>query len=1223
MSYRRSTGLSWLLLAIVVLFLVNLQTAVAQPQFSASLAIAPTVSQNSSNDDLSETMPSLNLEIEANPVVLQPGETSIIVVTVENYGNEVLQSVLLNVVLPDGLTTSDSLTATINSLESMGTGSFTFNVTMQPNAAGPQIMTVSASADGFTIPVTKQGAIEFGGGTNTLNVMVDSESMLSADGRVSLNLSSAKAMATTIVLEQAELNPPFLSFAHDYFFRLTDQSGASTLVKPIEIKVDLTGKLSIPEGSYPNLELFRYDESNQTWELVPGYISLETNILTATTDKLGLFGVASAADGDWTNYKQPEGATVPETEVSLYSGHFNYTYPIEVPTGRNGQRPVLNLTYNSGLVDGMTSDRNNQTSWVGLGWELGEAYISRKIKRDENHVPMSIHEYSIVMNGVSSKLVCVDSNAPKDCVDYHTENETFWRIQRLNTTENREGKYWLVTTKDGTQYRFGGQDETYGDDSRYSAWWMVATEEGSGTLSRDQLQYTMWRWNLDQIKDTHENIIRYDYDVERNFFGYCGSDCWFVFDRDIINAGGAGEFNGVPLTSQYLAAHLMTTDTAGYIRGGYLKQITYSWPGSGANSLHQIIFDRENRHDTEYDTSFVSVGNGNKIFTYQTFFTQQRLKRIIVKTGGHEVRVHDLEGIVDTVNGKWRPTTIRVSDQVNNGNQLPATTFDYGSLLPTFRSLPLAGDAVDEYFLERLDGINNGYGGFQWVNYTGVPNGQYIKENYTGSSMPGWWLGYRVRCSYTGLEEDLTTACNNNASGWHLPGFTVYEYGDVGWDEPDDNDDLLKEFRGHNWVAVYDPSGLKTTYRFHQGLEQEIDWDPYSDDYYDNTITDYDGLEGKLYQTETTAEDGTRIASTVTHYSMARLFPSPPTFVGKTTHITPYETRNYSWDGNSTFNRTQTRYIYSYPDGNLSSVLYFGDLDVNGDERTQKYQYYGNTNDWITNKIAQESLYSGIAIDGGTEELVAGTRYYYDGNSNWNQPPGATGELTRQDTWMGTGDEWVTTSQTYDPRGNLATTTDANGNMTEYIYDDTYETFLWTVINPLGHRYETRYDDKGRIYQEWGPDEFNTRIEYAYDGFGRLIEVVRPGETLNPIVKYEYNDFVTRGGGQQVDVSFADTVTTQRFFTDGLGRPDQKQLLNVPLGNGLTDVVSYTEYDYMGRVKKESINYDAIETGIGRVPNFLNAPGTTYTYDDFGRVESVTASDETQTTYSTFAQNEQ
>jgi hypothetical protein len=73
-------------------------------------------------------------------------------------------------------------------------------------------------------------------------------------------------------------------------------------------------------------------------------------------------------------------------------------------------------------------------------------------------------------------------------------------------------------------------------------------------------------------------------------------------------------------------------------------------------------------------------------------------------------------------------------------------------------------------------------------------------------------------------------------------------------------------------------------------------------------------------------------------------------------------------------------------------------VDTTGnDERT----YYPNTTDWILNKVAQGTVYSGIqAKDDDSEGKVAQTRYHYDMNGSvprdWDDPP-TKGLLTQED----------------------------------------------------------------------------------------------------------------------------------------------------------------------------------------------------------------------------------
>src|SRR3989338_5223363 len=164
-------------------------------------------------------------------------------------------------------------------------------------------------------------------------------------------------------------------------------------------------------------------------------------------------------------------------QTNLFPGAATYSYGLEVPPGTNGLQPSLSLSYNS---QGMRS----RPSFLGAGWSLTQNYIMR----DANFTPYNTtdDEFVLLLNGQSFTLVYV----PEDGF-YHTETETFARVQNLSGAANTLGQYWLVTLKDGTQLRFG-----YNSESE------LMSNTGKG--------YAL-KWSLDQVEDTHSNKIFYSY----------------------------------------------------------------------------------------------------------------------------------------------------------------------------------------------------------------------------------------------------------------------------------------------------------------------------------------------------------------------------------------------------------------------------------------------------------------------------------------------------------------------------------------------------------------------------------------------------------------------------------------------------------------------------------------------------------------------------------------
>jgi RHS repeat-associated protein len=1179
-----------------------------------------------------QTMPMLHLDVVANPPAVRPGELANLEVTIRNGDAVPLGNVRLGVTLPSDLAMTTALPAAIGTIAAGGQISVKLEWSMKETATGPQLMTLQATADGFSEPVTRQVAIEYAGPLNTnRNINRSGGSILSGDGRITVNFpAGAFNQTTNVTLSLSSVPTETLLLHHKYFFTLSSPSiGARQgLVGPVEIKLDPVGHLNIPPGAISELALFRYDSDSGQWQRLPGRVDLETGLLIVTTEQLGLFGLASVTSGNWTDYENPAPPTMPAFQVSLFTGNVSFDYPLELPAGRGGQTPALSLSYNSGLVDGMTDESNNQTSWVGLGWELGNGYISRKLVRDDSQVPENIHEYSLVFNGVSSKLICIDGGDPANCVNYRTEDETFWRIQRLPTspasgTDNQEEIYWLLTNKEGVQYRFGGQDESYGVDSRNSAWWMIGTEQGSGTPALDELKALVWRWNLDQVEDTYHNIIRYDYQVERNFFGWCSPGQWpFPWDPDIsecrfaIPSGQGAKFLGINYSSFQLAPYRLWD---GYIRGGYLSQISYSWPNpNNGAAAHQILFQRVDRLGSEYDGSLDSQDGGqNTVIPFEPFFTKQRLASIQILTAGQQVRRYELLGTLGASN-KWTVTQIKVHGSLDSDTLPPLvlTYYPYAN----YRS-----GAGEEFYLDRLDTVHNSYGAMENLVYIGNPTGQYEKENTDGAT-DHHWLGYRVRCRFSGLAANYTPTGCNNPTNWHIPGYFVYRYYDDNpqnrvWVAPDDPDSPTKEFRGHGQVSVYDPAGLMTTYLFLQGNGDTIfQWDPLDSN--SPGLYDGDGLEGRPYQITTTSTDGNTLYSrTLTHYAVEQL--------GLRRFSYADETRSYTWDGDTDFRRTATTYTYNpavqggTQYGNLTRIIEVGEMDVVGDERTTHYLYYPNTTNWIVGQPARQSLYIGVHVnDDHGSDLRARQRFYY--GASWDQPPGSHGLLTQTDAWLG-GSNYAVSQMAYDSTyGNLLTTTDPDNHTTTYDYDSTYEIYPWTITNHKGHTVNYRYDSLWRKNQEWGPNgnaaDPSTKTQYQYSSFGRLIRLALPGNTLaQPTVSYTYHDENQASVSyQQVDVrALPDSLQMEtRYFYDGLGRAIQTQVQQAELLNGTRDIVSYVLYDARGQVQKESVSYSVLDTGSGLVTPDLNQPVTQYSYRLDGQLQTVTGVDGETTSYS-------
>ncbi|MBI1935617.1 VCBS repeat-containing protein, partial [Candidatus Woesearchaeota archaeon] len=194
--------------------------------------------------------------------------------------------------------------------------------------------------------------------------------------------------------------------------------------------------------------------------------------------------IAYSADDQYKPYlhkpnipEHPKAKLYGKYSTNLFPGAATYSYPLEVPKGTNNLQPSLSISYNS-------QSMKQRPSTLGAGWSLTQNYVYR----DVNFTPYNTTDdkFKLILNGASYDLI-FDSNDNF----YHTEIESFSRIQNLSNASNAYNQYWLATLKDGTQLRFG-----FNSDSE------LASNTGKG--------YAL-KWSLDRIMDVHNNKIFYSY----------------------------------------------------------------------------------------------------------------------------------------------------------------------------------------------------------------------------------------------------------------------------------------------------------------------------------------------------------------------------------------------------------------------------------------------------------------------------------------------------------------------------------------------------------------------------------------------------------------------------------------------------------------------------------------------------------------------------------------
>ncbi|MBD0741685.1 hypothetical protein BG418_09325 [Streptomyces sp. CBMA152] len=373
------------------------------------------------------------------------------------------------------------------------------------------------------------------------------------------------------------------------------------------------------------------------------------------------------------------------------SGAFTYSYPVAAPPALGGGAPSVALSYNSQSIDGETSARNSQASWIGDGWSYSPGFLERSYKpcrydgiKDSGDECWGGYNATLSLGSHTGQLV-----RDKDGI-YHLSSDDGTRIERLTGAGNGlwDGEYFKVTTTDGTAYYLGLNHApgTTSDDATNSAWGMPVYHPKSGDPCYDSgkgndsqcYKPVGYRFNLDFVVDPHGNAQRYEYATESNYYnmgyGQVAAD----------NKGGT-------LTQ--------------YTRGGYLNRISYGYKLAdaiaGKDPAARINFTTAQRCTTSdsvctYDnlskdtaTNWPDVPyDANCPSTYKThsdndddkdvcklgsptFWSTYRLKKITtqVKTGSgfQDVDSYTLTHVFSDAGGVIDPVTGKTTDSKNAG----------------------------------------------------------------------------------------------------------------------------------------------------------------------------------------------------------------------------------------------------------------------------------------------------------------------------------------------------------------------------------------------------------------------------------------------------------------------------------------------------------------------------------------------------------------------------
>lgn len=179
-------------------------------------------------------------------------------------------------------------------------------------------------------------------------------------------------------------------------------------------------------------------------------------------------------------------------------------------------------------------------------------------------------------------------------------------------------------------------------------------------------------------------------------------------------------------------------------------------------------------------------------------------------------------------------------------------------------------------------------------------------------------------------------------------------------------------------------------------------------------------------------------------------------------------------------------------------------------------------------------------------------QFSYDGQGYGLAP--TVGNLTTRKVWADLDNKWITTNNTYDTYGNVATATDARGKVTQFFYDDAAHALPTRVMvdpqNGTGTQTTiTAFDySTGLVTSQTDVNGQVTSIDYTNQLLGAVDPFGRPGIIKSPTINIDGNNHRRRvtttylDAARQVIVESDlkaenDKLLKTRTTTDMLGRP--------------------------------------------------------------------------------------
>lgn len=929
-----------------------------------------------------------------------------------------------------------------------------------------------------------------------------------------------------------------------------------------------------------------------------------------------VLAVTAASSGSTGNWSATSLSPSAAWQVSEQTGDFSWSYPLRTPPANGGPAPSLALSYSSGSIDGKVASTNNQTSWVGDGWDLGTGFVERSYvpcsqdmaggnnaSRKTGDLCWSTDNATLVLNGSANQLV---RDAATGVWRLTADDGT--RVERLTggSSADNDGEYWKVTTTDGTQYVFGRERRSATDSTPTNATWTVpvfGNQPGEPCYAASFASSwctQAWRWNLEYVVDTSGNSLTYFYAKETNQYGRNLNTAVSTYDRggyltriDYGQRAGSETASSAPQRVEFTVAERC-------LPSGSITCDPAQLTASTASSWPDVPVDLICTSTTSCPTA-----------TSPAFFTRKRLVQVDTSVlAGQAYRKVDSWTLTQTYPDPgdgtgaslWLAkighsgvagTTITLPDVVFHGVQMPNRVDTLGDY----------GPPMNHY---RISSIDTEAGATISVNYTPTDCSSAdlpaSPDTNTRRCFPVMWT---PEGSFAAPVQEyfhkylVTSVVADGKDGLSVPTETHYSYIDGAAWHYDDNplvpvaQRTWGQFRGYGTVDVITGSQTAdqrswTRYRYFRGMDGDHLAGGGARAVSVDGIADQERLNGFLREQITyDGVGGAEVAGT-----LSSPWVSPPTATGSDGRSATYagiavsETRTTApaLPGGRRTTRTVTTYDPAF--GSVVQVDDQGDVATGTDDLCTRTEYVRNLGANIVSTVSRVETVAVACATSPTRpvQVVSDVRISYDGSAYGVAP--TRGLVTTHQTlaaYSGTAPTYVTDATTaYDASGRVVSASDALGRTTTTAYTPSVggpvTTTTVTSPDPDGTGPSTAQATVTENDPAWGvpvrSTDPNGKVTTAtYDALGRLTAVWLPGRaqgSKTASTTYAYTVSATAPDAITTStITAAETYKTSVQLYDGLLRPRQTQAPSVARDTA-GRVVTDTVYDSRGLVAFEN-----------------------------------------------------